>query len=186
MFRWLSQKILALSGWKIVGRFPYELRKFVLIVMPHTSGWDFPLGVLSRGAIGVKMKYLAKDSLFRPPFGWFFRAMGGYPVDRTRRQGYVDTAVDLFRRHEDFILTIAPEGTRRKVDRIKSGFYFIAKGAGVPIVMVRFDYRRREVAIREPFWPTDERAADFRVIIDYFRDAQGKHPELGIDEHVGY
>ena len=182
----VSRWWLDLLGWDIVGQYPKELKKFVVIVMPHTSWWDFPLGVLVRSSLQVDINFVAKKSLFRPPFGWFFRWMGGYPVDRSRRSHLVDQVVEMFEKHDHFLLTIAPEGTRNKVDRLRTGFYYIALGAGVPILMVKFDYEHREVVISDPFWPSGDKDADFQIIIDYFKGVKGKHPDLGIDERVGY
>lgn len=186
MFRVISKWILDLLGWEIQGQYPEGLKKFVVIVMPHTSAWDFPLGVLVRAVVQADIHFAAKKSLFRPPFGWFFRWMGGRSVDRSKRNRLVDAVIDIFDEEEEFVLTIAPEGTRAKVDRIRSGFYYIALGAGVPIVKVRFDYGRREVVIDEPFWPTGNKDLDFRHIIDFFKDARGKHPERGIDAEVKF
>jgi 1-acyl-sn-glycerol-3-phosphate acyltransferase len=186
MLRAVSQWLLDLFGWKIVGRYPEGVKKFVIIVMPHTSWWDFPLGALVRAALQADINYIGKKSLFRPPFGWFFRWMGGYPVDRSRRANLVDAVVDIFQERENFVLAIAPEGTRKKVDKLKTGFYYIALGAGVPIIMVKFDYEHREVVISEPFRPSGDKDADFRVIINYFKGVKGKRPGLEIDEKVKY
>ncbi len=177
MFSAISKWILRLWGWKIEGQYPYELNKFVIIVIPHTSGWDFPLGLLVRSALKADIKYIGKASLFRPPFGWLFRALGGYPVDRSKRHNYVDAVVDIFNREEKFALTIAPEGTRQKVNKLKTGFYYIALGAKVPIVMVKFDWGNKIVGIREPFYPTGNFDADMEAIKAYFKGAKGKVPE---------
>lgn len=186
MFSWISTRILDLLGWKITGHYPGEIKKFIIIVMPHTSNWDFPLGILLRSRFKADIKFLGKKELFRPPLGGLFRWLGGYPVDRSRKGRLVDEVADIFSREETFALTIAPEGTRRKVDKLKTGFYYIALKAGVPIVMIQFDYRRREVLIREPFYPTGNKEADFAVILDFFKSASGKHPERGIDERVRF
>lgn len=186
MFRAVSHWLLNLFDWEILGQYPEGVRKFVIIVIPHTSWWDFPLGVLVRAALEADISFVAKKSLFRPPFGWFFRWMGGVPVDRSRRSRLVEAVVDLFNEHEQFALAIAPEGTRKKVDRLRTGFYYIALGAGVPIVMVKFDYEHRQVVVSDPFWPSGDKEADFYVIIDYFRKVEGKRPGQGIDEGVKY
>lgn len=182
----LSRWILDRLGWTIVGRYPAEVRKMIVVVMPHTSAWDFPLGLLLRAYFRADIKFLAKRELFRPPFGFLFRWLGGYPVDRSRRRSLVEAAVELFREQEDFVITITPEGTRRKVDKLKTGFYHIALGAGIPILMVRFDYGRREVVFAEPFFPSGEKNRDFKRIIDFFKVARGRHPESGIDGQVRY
>ncbi len=186
MISLLCKAVFALAGWKIRGRPPTELDKAVIVVMPHTSSWDFPLGLLVRGALGIKVQFIGKHTLFRPPFGWIFKALGGHPVDRTRPGRVVDQIIALFNSHDRFLLAIAPEGTRKKVDRIKTGFYYIALGADVPIVMVRFDYRQRSVTFAEPFFPGGDKKHDMPFILDYFRGVQGRHPELGIDEHTTF
>ena len=181
MFRAISKWILDLLGWKITGRYPHELKKFIIIVIPHTSNWDFPLGVLVRSALRADAKFLAKNTLFRPPIGWFFRWLGGYPVERSKSHGYVESVVDIFNKEDAFVIAIAPEGTRGKVSRLKTGFYYIALGAKAPIVMIKLDYSRREVGIGEPFYPNGDLEADMRAINEFFKDARGKNPELGID-----
>ena len=182
----ISAALLRLFGWSITGDPPVHLAKAVIIVMPHTSNWDFPLGLLVRAALGVKVQFIGKHTLFRPPFGWLFRALGGHPVDRSRPNSLVEQTIELFRAHDEFLLAIAPEGTRKKVERIKTGFYHIAEGAGVPIVMVRFDYGRRRVHFSNPFFPTGHKAADMARILDFFRGVAGRHAGLGIDEHTAF
>lgn len=170
--------ILRLFGWKIDGWNPNLLDKFVIIVIPHTSYWDFPLGLLVRQALHAPhLKFIGKHTLFRPPFGAIFRWLGGYPVDRTHRTHFVDSVVDLFKEQDRFVVVVAPEGTRKKVEKLKTGFYYIALGASVPIVMVKFDWGRKVVTMREPFYPTGDYEADLIVINDYFRGVQGKIPE---------
>ncbi len=173
----ISKWILRRFGWKIEGHYPYELKKFVLIVIPHTSNWDFPLGVLVRSALRAKINYVGKDSLFRPPFGWFFRWLGGYPVNRSKSSHFVDSVVEIFKKEERFALTIAPEGTRKKVEKLKTGFYYIALGAQVPIVMVKFDWSNKIVGIREPYYPTRNFDADMEIIKNFYGGVKGKNPQ---------
>lgn len=179
--RKLSKWILKWLGWKIEGSYPSvkEVPKAMVIVVPHTSNWDFPLGLLVRSAIGADIKFVGKSSLFKPPFGWLFRALGGYPVDRSKKSNYVQTMVNLFNQQKTFHVVMAPEGTRSKVDRLKTGFYYIALGAGIPIIMCRFDYGNRMVAFREPFYPSGNLEQDFDHIYAYFKNIKGKHPEKG-------
>ncbi len=182
MLRFSSQWILRLLGWNITGSYPHELDKFIIVVMPHTSNWDFPLGLLVRNALGARhIKYVAKDSLFKPPFGGLFRALGGYPIDRSGNKGYVEAVAEIIKREPQFVLTVTPEGTRKKVDQLKTGFYYIALQAGVPLVPVRFDYGKKEVGWGEPFYPTGEREKDFEAFLAFFKGAQGKYPEMGYE-----
>lgn len=174
----LSYFILRLFGWKIKGWDPNLLDKFVVIVLPHTSNWDFPLGLLVRKALNADhLKFVGKDSLFKPPFGALFRWLGGYPVDRSKRTNFVDSIIDIFSATERFGVVLAPEGTRKKVNQLKTGFYYIALGAKVPIVMVRFDWGTKTVTWREPFYPDGNWETDLKAIEDYFRGVQGKIPE---------
>ncbi|PKP43839.1 MAG: acyltransferase [Bacteroidetes bacterium HGW-Bacteroidetes-13] len=169
----IYQKLL---GWKVVGQFP-ELRQYVVIVAPHTSWHDFYMGILIRKMLAVKVNFVAKKELFIFPFGWLFRALGGFPIDRTEGQNTVSNSVALFHQFPTFKLAIAPEGTRKKVERWKTGFYHIAKMAKVPIVMVSFDYGRKEHCISEPFYPTNDETADFVQLHRFFEKATGKIPE---------
>ncbi|MCB0568169.1 MAG: lysophospholipid acyltransferase family protein [Phaeodactylibacter sp.] len=180
MFSTISRFILTLLGWKIVPEYDQLPEKYVFIAIPHTSNWDFPLGLLARSALGLDIKYVGKSSLFKPPFGWLFRWLGGYPVDRSRSTNYVDSVVDIFEHKQQFAICIAPEGTRKKVSELKTGFYYIALGSRAPIVMGRLDWGRKEVRISKPFYPAGDKDADFRFILQYFQGAKGKHPELGL------
>lgn len=176
MFPSFSRFILRLFGWKLEGVMP-EQKQYIIAVAPHTSNWDFVLGVFARSAMHIKSVFVAKDSLFRFPLGYIFRALGGYPVDRSKHSNYVDSIVEIFKREKAFVLTIAPEGTRKKVDKFKTGFYYIAKGAGVPIVMCKFDWVNKIVGFSPPFYPTDDTEADFRTIYAYYKGVVGKNPE---------
>ncbi len=180
MRSFISQAILRLLGWKIKGRYPHELDKFLIVVMPHTSNWDFPLGLLVRNALKARnIKFVAKDSLFKPPLGSIFRALGGYPIDRSGNKGYVDAVAELIRKEPQFVLTVTPEGTRSKVEQLKTGFYYIALQAEVPLVPVCFDYGKKEVRWGAPFYPTGNRERDFRDFLAFFKGAKGKYPEQG-------
>ncbi len=174
-----SNFLLRLCGWTIKGNYPHHLPKVMLVAAPHTSNWDFPLGILLRSAIRGNIRFLAKDSLFRPPFGWFFRWLGGYPVHRDKSYNFVKTMTEIYLWEPYFHTVIAPEGTRKKVDKLKTGFYHIAKGGGAALVLLRLDYGKRETVFSECFYPTDNQAADFQRIDDFFKSAKGKHPELG-------
>jgi len=167
----ISKAILGIFGWKVTGSIDPSLKKFVLIAAPHNSAMDFPLGLFARNVIDRDIKYIGKDSLFKAPFGWLMRSLGGYPVDRSKSNNYVQSIVDIFNEHEEFAIALAPEGTRKKVEKFRTGFYYIAKGAGVPIVLVRFDQSKKEVHFDpKPFWPTDDSEADIEWIWHYYQD----------------
>lgn len=180
MKRTLANWILSLFGWRIVGGIPHDLKKYVLIAAPHTSWWDFPLGILTRAAISRKIYFLGKRALFRPPLGIFFRWMGGVPVDRSKSSKFVDQMVNEFQNREEFAVALAPEGTRKKVDVLKTGFYYIATAASVPIIMLRLDYGNRKVEFSAPLWPGDNTDRDIAFVWEYFSGIKGKRPEQSI------
>ena len=179
MLAHISQFILKLFGWRIEGRYAAEVPKVIIIVVPHTSNWDFPLGILVRTAIKAKIRFIAKSSLFKPPFGWFFYKLGGYPVERTRSSNFVQMMVDIYKKEPRFHTVIAPEYTRSRVDKLKTGFYYLDMGGGDAIVMCRFDWGRKVVEFREPFYPTGNLEADMKVIDAYFRGVKGRNPAQG-------
>ncbi len=165
-------------GWKFTGTFP-KLDQCVIIIAPHTSWVDFFLGLLVRKVLHIQINYIGKKSLFDPPFGWFFKWMGGAPIDRSKTNDTVSATVKIFRQRKEFRLALSPEGTRKKVLQWKTGFYFIAKSAKVPIVMVAFDYGTKHVKISEPTYTTDDQEADFKYYKNFFKGVKGKIPELG-------
>jgi len=181
MVRLLYDFFFRLAGWKIDGRMPEE-KKFIIIVAPHTSNWDFMIGLCVRGIMRFDAKFLGKKELFRFPFGSLFRWLGGLPVDRSRNANLVDEVVELFKEREKLILAIAPEGTRKYVKKWKTGFYFIALKAKIPIVLASFDYPSKTVFASKPFYPTGNLQEDMKVIYEFYRNKQGKFkkalPEL--------
>ncbi len=177
-FYFLLFKIL---GWKINGSLPTDIKKYIIAVAPHTSSWDFPLGLATRSLLGIhKAKFLGKSQLFKPPFGWFFRALGGHPVDRSSHHDMVDQVVKIFDNHDEFVLALAPEGTRKKVDKLRTGFYFIAKGAHVPIIPMGFDFSKKEIIVGQPLYTTVHFDSDMEKIMSFYRTIRGRNPALGI------
>lgn len=177
----ISKFILNVLGWRLDLQPKPWPRKYIIIVIPHTSNWDFPLGLLVRAAMQEEIGYVGKDSLFKSPFGFLFRWLGGIPVDRSKRNKFVDAVVDKFDGEEEMKICIAPEGTRKRVEKLKTGFYYIAKGANVPIILCKFDYGEKVIGTAAPFYPTDSMEADFAVIYDYFNGVKGKNPEHGFN-----
>ncbi|MCX7176322.1 MAG: lysophospholipid acyltransferase family protein [Proteobacteria bacterium] len=169
--RWL----LRLFGWKVV-YVPPPGPKAVVIVYPHTSNWDFPIGVLARATIRLPIRFAAKDSLFRWPFGALFRWLGGIPVDRSKRTGFTTQMVAEFERHERFYLAIAPEGTRRATSELKSGFYRLALAAQVPLACAFIDYAHREVGIRDYLALSGDESADLKQISGVYAGRRGRYP----------
>lgn len=177
--RWLSKFIYyKVLGWKTTGFSDFDsVKKAIIIAAPHTHWLDFPLGILLRSVIGVKTNYVGKSGLFKFPYGWLFRALGGAPVVRTENMNQVDAIAKLFKEREQFRMAMAPEGTRKKVDTWRTGFYYIAKAANVPIVMITLDFGKKENRVSEPFYPTDDKEADFKFMRSFFEGVKGKIPE---------
>jgi len=165
-------------GWKISGEFSQEVKKTVVVVAPHTSSYDFLIGALARKILKVPIHYIAKKELFDSSFGWYFTWMGGEPIDRSSSQNKVDQIVDIFNSKNEFRLAITPEGTRKKVNTWKTGFYYIAKNAQVPITSVAFDYATKTISVSKPFYITSVYEKDLRHIKSHFSNAIGKVPEF--------
>ncbi len=173
------------KGWKIEGVFPYHLKKSVVIVAPHTHQADFFLGLAFKKKLHLEfVRFLGKKELFIPPFSWILRSMGGSPVDRSKNNNLVDQVVQMFNNNERFHIALSPEGTRKRVTRLKTGFYHIAKNAGVPIVMIALDFENKRVVFAEPFFTGTDMKADLRRIIDFFKQYKGKIPEFGISDET--
>lgn len=171
MISWFSKIIfLRLMGWKIEGDFP-SLNKFVLAVVPHTRNTDFIIGVLTRAVVDQKISYVGKKELFNPLTGWFFRALGGSPINRNSTENKVSSIAKIFKEKEVFRMAIAPEGTRKKVDKWKTGFYYIAMEAEVPILLVNFNYALKQVGFLKLFYPTGNIEKDFKEMESYFNEA---------------
>jgi 1-acyl-sn-glycerol-3-phosphate acyltransferase len=176
----ISHIILSLFGWKIINEIPPDLKKYIIIVAPHTSWKDFILGILVRSAAGLKAYYLGKKELFDSPVGFLFRWTGGKPVDRNHSTGLVDQVAALFNSHDAFAIAIAPEGTRKKVSDFKTGFYYMAKQAGVPVIPCLFDYEHKTVHFLPPFYPTEDVEKDLDTLWNFFVGVNGARAEYGI------
>lgn len=163
-------------GWKLVGCFP-KIEKCVVIVAPHTSNIDFFLGLLIRKVMREEFNFVAKSSLFKWPYGWYFRKMGGMPVDRTKNNNFVSACAELIEKSNKIHLTLAPEGTRKKVDKWKTGFYYIAKEAKVPIVLVAFDYGKKQIKVSGPKFTSDDIKKDFEIYKDFYAGTSGRVKE---------
>jgi 1-acyl-sn-glycerol-3-phosphate acyltransferase len=173
--------LLKLWGWKIEKKFPEGVKKSVIIVIPHTTNWDFPIGILLRPTTGLQTNFVGKSSLFFFPLGILMRALGGVSVDRSKHNNFVDAVVSIYNKRDQFNITVAPEGTRSKVTTLKSGFYYIAVKAGVPIVCCKFDWSKMVIGFSEPFYPTGNYEADLPKVLEYFKGVVGKNPENGYD-----
>jgi len=167
--------VLRLLRWRIEGEMP-DLPRFVVAVGPHTSNWDFVVGVSAMFALDLRISFLGKHTLFRGPAGSVLRWLGGIPVDRTSRHGVVEQSIQAFARAPQRVLAIAPEGTRRSQGRIRSGFVHIARGAKVPVMLATLDYGRRVVTLGPMFWPGEDVEADIERVRRHFASVKGKRP----------
>ena len=167
---------MTLTGWQFEGQLPDE-PKFVIIVAPHTSNWDFPLGVMALFSLGFRVSFLGKHTIFKWPLGIFMRWLGGIPVERAIKRDRVAESITAFNGTDKLILVIAPEGTRTLVPKWKTGFYHVAHGAHVPIVPIAFDFGRKVVAIGPAFHTTGDAEGDIPRLKEFFRGVVARHPE---------
>ncbi|MFV9551124.1 1-acyl-sn-glycerol-3-phosphate acyltransferase [Algibacter sp. PT7-4] len=179
--QWLAKLIyFKLLGWQLIGNTTiskHNVKKAVIIAAPHTSWHDFYIGILLRAVVGIKTNFIGKKELFVFPAGWFFKALGGAPINRHSNENKVEAIAQLFAQHDEFRMTLAPEGTRKKVQAWRTGFYYIAKQANVPIIMITFDFENKQNKISEPFYPTDNVKADFDYMYSFFNGVKGKIAE---------
>lgn len=169
----VGKVVLAAMGWRIEGEVP-NVPKFVIAVAPHTSNWDFVVGVAAMFALDFRLAFLGKHTLFKPPFGGLMRWLGGIPVDRSSPHGVVAESVAAFGKVDRRVLVIAPEGTRRRVARYKPGFLHIARGAGVPVALAALDYGRRRVTLGPWFAPGADIDADLQRVMEHFAPIRGR------------
>ena len=176
IYRWIFGNVM---GWKIERSINEQIKKSVLMVMPHTSWHDFYVAIICRGATGVDINWVGKKELFRFPFGFFFKSLGGAPLDRTGGLNKVESIVSIFNSKEIFRLGLSPEGTRKKVDQLKTGFYYIALEANVPIIPVSINFEKKIVDFGNAFYPTGNIESDLIFLNKHFVNAKGKIPENG-------
>jgi 1-acyl-sn-glycerol-3-phosphate acyltransferase len=181
--RWLAGRLLALAGWRVQGGLP-PLPKFVIIVAPHTTNWDFIIGVLAMFITDLRASWLGKHTIFRFPVAPLLRWIGGEPIDRSASHGTVEQAIERFQTRPEWVLALSPEGTRRRVERWKTGFYRIAAGAGVPIVPCSIDYRARIFGIGPPVLPDQDEVAGVATLRALFRKEMARYPERFAEEEA--
>ena len=176
LIEWVGRTALKLMGWRIEGELP-RLDKFVAIGAHHTSNWDFVIFIALKFVLRLNARWFGKHSIFRWPFGGLMRSWGGIPIQRHLSLNMVEQAIQGFRDNREFILVLSPEGTRKKVQRWRMGFYHIALGAGVPIVPAALDFANRRVVIGSPFQPSGNAEADIVALLAFFRPYVPKRPE---------
>ncbi len=177
MLKWIGKTFLHVFGFETEGGRPVE-KKFVLIAAPHTSNWDLPFLIAMAWTYEIKIAWMGKHVLFGPLHGWFFRWLGGIPIHRETRNNRVKEMADEFAKRDQLVLVIATEGTRSYTAHWKSGFYHVARTAGVPIVMSYLDFKRKRGGFGPGLLPTDDLTADMDQIRTFYSDKTGKRPEL--------
>lgn len=173
--RLLSWLVLKLCGWKVVNVAP-ATGSYLIIAAPHTSNWDFPLGIAIAFHLRLKVYFIAKHTLFNGFAGPIMRWLGGVPLNRGASTNFVDASVEIYANSENLIFAIAPEGTRSSVGRWKTGFYHMAKGANVPLALAYFDFSKRVGGIGKMLNTTENIDADMQAIADFYEPIMGKYP----------
>jgi 1-acyl-sn-glycerol-3-phosphate acyltransferase len=175
LLEWLIVRFYFAMGWKSVAIRPIP-KKAIIIAAPHTSNWDFVYYIGLTRDLGIETSFMAKKELFRWPMGRFMRDMGGVEVNRATGGNYVQAMIDEFNRRDEFLLTIAPEGTRKSVGQWKTGFYHIAVGAKVPLIVGMMDYAKKTGGLALAFMPTGDYAADMARVEEFYRSTTPRHP----------
>jgi len=175
LLRLLSRMLLKVLGWKVEGTLP-QSRKFVLIAAPHTSNWDAFYMIMVAFSFRVNLRWLGKHTLFKPPFGFLARFAGGLPIERSESHGNVKQAVDILNRSREIVLAVPPEGSRRNVSYWKTGFYYIALGAAVPVVPGYLDYSRKRTGVGPALVPSGNLPEDMERIKAFYQPMVGKYP----------
>jgi 1-acyl-sn-glycerol-3-phosphate acyltransferase len=170
---WIGKLVFTIFGWDFKNEFP-NIPKFLVIIGPHTSNWEFVFGIAAIFILGARISWMGKKTIFRKPFGGIVRWLGGIPIDRSSSHGVVDTMINQYKNLDGFILAIAPEGTRKKVGKWKSGFYHIATGAGVPILMACFDYQNKIISFGPLITPSGNLNADIEAMQLIFENIRAK------------
>ena len=176
MLQAIAKAILKVGGWEIVGEIP-AAKRAVIIAAPHTSNWDGIWALVYRVAVQLDIHFFAKESLFWFPLNIVLRALGGIPLDRKRAGSAVDQAIEMFRTHDSFYFGLAPEGTRSRVDHWKSGFYRIADGAEVPVILGFLDYGNRRIGLGPTFSLSGDWHKDLDYCREFYENIEGRWPE---------
>lgn len=172
----LGRGVLKVMGWSFAGEFPRHA-KMIIAVAPHTSNWDFVIGIAVAFSLRLKITFFGKHSLFIPPFGYFMRRWGGVAVERSRSHGVVDQMADAMRNADKMILCLAPEGTRSRIERWKTGFLHIANKANVPVFLVAFDYKKKQIEFGPSLIISDDIEYELSRIYTHFSHVQAKFPD---------
>ncbi len=185
MMKLLSRFVFWITGWSFKGPWPEGVKKAVLIAVPHTSNWDLLYARAGFYLMDIPVRYTIKKELFVGPLGWLLTALGGIPIDRKkipggRKQTYTQAMIDMLDNSDDLVVMVTPEGTRKQVKRWKSGFYHVAKGANVPVVIGYLDYKKKEAGIGPLFNLEGDMNEEIEQMKVFGRTVTPRHPEKGI------
>lgn len=180
VLNFLAKLIFKLSGWKVEGNLPPRPHRFLLVIAPHTSNWDVVYAVGAAAITGLKIRFLANKKVFIHVQGPLLHAFGGIPINKEQNEGVVPKAVQLFKENTEFVLALNPEGGLVKCKDFRTGFYYIAQQAQIPLLVSYFDYKRKVVGIGELYHLTGDMERDFNYLWDFYKDKVAKYPEMGI------
>lgn len=184
IMRAISKLYYFVTGWKVDGQFPSEIKKCILVAAPHTSNYDFSYSRAALYILNTRVRYLAKKELFDSPWGFIFRLTGGIRVERERSSNMVDRMVEIFNNSSEMVIMLAPEGSRKLKGKWKTGFYQAALKAGVPIVLASLDYRKKVANVGLHFYPTGDYAKDMEQVVEFYRSVTPRYPEKFVLEII--
>jgi len=185
MMKLLSRIVFWITGWTFRGDWPEGVNKAVLIAVPHTSNWDLLYARAGFYLMDIPVRYTIKKELMVGPLGWLLKGLGGIAIDRKRipggkKQTYTQAMIDMLQESDDLVIMVTPEGTRSQVKRWKTGFYHVAKGAGVPVVIGYLDYKKKEAGVGPMFTLEGEMGEEIEKMKEFGRTVTPRHPEKGV------
>lgn len=179
-WKFAAKVIFAVAGWKLASRMPAGINKAVMVAAPHTSNWDFIFCRAAFFLMDVPLRFTVKAEWTRGPLGWLLLHLGALPVDRSKNNSLVDAMVQIFNEHNQMVMLVTPEGTRKYQPKWRKGFYFTALQAGVPIVLGYLDYSKKEAGVGPVIYPTGDYEKQLEEIKAFYRTIKGRFPEQGV------
>lgn len=174
--QWFGRTLLRVFGWRVDGQIP-DLQRILIIGGPHTSNWDFVFAMGAILGLNIRLRWLGKHTIFKPGVRWFMEWLGGIPINRSQPQSIVENVTKLVERENGIVIGLAPEGTRKKVDKWKTGFLRMAEATDCTIVMIGLDFPAKRVVLGDTFQPTGDYEADLEAIMAHYKRYHGKHPD---------
>ena len=175
--QWIGRAVLKSMGWKVAGSIPNE-KRILIVAAPHTSNWDFVIGMGALLGLNAKIRWIGKHTLFKPGISWFFRWLGGIPVNRKNPASLIEDVSNMIKKDRGLMIGVAPEGTRKKINRWKTGFLRIAKTTQSKILFISIDEPSKTIKIASTlFTPTEDKENDLEFVKSYFRNFKGINPD---------